>query len=243
MPDTIRIDERFIKSFLVPLENISEKALLSIEDGKISSTVVSPESGIILYAETNIDTNIEEAEIGVSSVRKIRTHLEIGTDLSKSDELVLDGNKLKYDSGNWRFSLHLLDVSILTGPPFSKEKIKHFDYSHSFILNNDVVKKIVKLRSANKEAEKVYFIFDEDGVYADLTDHSTPNMDVSGLKICDKYEGDSKKIGCPILFDLIRAISRYKDVPFKVKYNGSHFIFQTIYNKVSISYIIAENTN
>jgi hypothetical protein len=217
--------------------------LLSIEGGKISSTVVSPESSIILHIETTIDTSIEEAEIGVSSVRKLRTHLDIGTDLSRSDELVLEGNKLKYDSGNWRFSLHLLDSSILIGPPFSKEKIKYFDYTHAFILDSETVKKIVKLRSANKEAEKVYFIFDEDGVYADITDHSTPNMDVSGLKITDKYEGDPKKIGCPILFDLIRAISRYKDIPFKVKYNGSHFIFQTIYNKVSINYIIAENTN
>lgn len=247
MSETIRVDDKFIKSFLIPIENVADKALLKIKDGRISSSVVAPETSIIFYAETDIDTSVnDELMLAIANVRKLRTHLELATDLSDNDELELDGNLLKYKSKKWRFVLHLLDESILLSSSkiISKKAIDEFEHSHSFVIQPDIIKEIVRMKSANKEAEKVYFRFEDDGIYADLTDHSKPNMDLSGIKITDKYTGDTKQMGCPILFDMIRVLSRYKDIPFKVKYaDRGVFMFQSIYNKVSINYIISENTN
>lgn len=229
--------------FLSPIESISSKVLLSINNDKISTIAVSPETGVILAIESDVESNMDGQKFAFADIRKFNTHLKKCTDLEDNNQIIIDANKVKYNSSKWRFTLTLLDESILGTPPFTRDKIDGFEIENSFVLRQDVIKELISLKAANKEAPKVYFKFLDDGVYADLTDYSISNTDVSGMKVCEKYTGGKNAVGCPVVFNVVQHLAKHKDTPFKVKYNGKAFMFQTVKNGVSINYIISETTN
>jgi hypothetical protein len=244
MKKYIKITDSFQKDFLSPISYVTDKVILKIKDGKMSVSTHTPDSVIIMHTTINIDSNLEEERINIGNIKKLKNHIDNATDLQDSDELIVESNKLRYKSNKWRFSLHLMEDGILPDSRMDVDKIAGFEASTTFDLSYASVREIIKLKSANSDAEKVYFKFTDEGVHADVTDYAISNIDESGVKIADSFVGDQNTLGCPVVFELIKLLSQHKGMDFIVKYNSrGAFLFQYATPDVTISYVISEVKN
>jgi|AntRauTorckE6833_2_1112554.scaffolds.fasta_scaffold00086_64 hypothetical protein len=240
----IKISKSFIHNFLIPVANVVDKATLTIKDGRISTVAASKSTGIILSISQDIDTDIDEMDIGIGNIKKFKIYLDTVTDLDNSDELIVNNNTIKYKSDKYRFTFHLLDSSITGKAKISKDLITNWSVDNSFVVSHESIREIIRIKAANKEADKVYFKFVEDGVYADVTDYAITNMDTTGYKIADSFVGNPNATGCPVSFDIIKCLSYHKNTPFKFKYtNRGGFLIQSIIDDTLISYVISEIKN
>jgi len=241
----IKIDENFVPDFLTPLANIAEKVVLTVEDGKINATANSSDGTILLHIEKDMDYTLDdETNINIGDVVKFKNHVINATDLSDSDEIVLDANKLKYKSKKWRFTLHMFEDGILQKNTIPVSMIANFEYTTKFTLTSESIREIIKLKASNKEVDKVYFKFIDGNVYADVTDYSLDNMDVSGVMVAEDFDGETNMSGCPVDFELIKILSQNRKKDFVVKHaKRGVFLLQSVVNNCSISYILPELKN
>lgn len=250
----LKIDEAFNKMFLTPIGQIVERAVLTIGDGKIYSQCISRDIGVGVYIERDIETDLEVGyNINLGDVLKLRNHIQNATDLEDSADLIINKNTIKYKSTKWRFTIHLFDDGIITKNKSDVNKILQYPYTTKFNLSYQAIREILKLKAANKEAEKVYFSYTEDGVYADVTDYTQANMDKSGMLICDEFEGDENIIGCPLTFEVIALLSKNVGADYVVKHTGNQtggnpaqegvFMLQTVVDGCSINYVASEIKN
>jgi hypothetical protein len=245
MKKIIKLDDSLVTGFLLPLSLVTERVVLSVKDDKISAVAMSPDSTILMLIEKDMQSNTDEFNINVGNIKKLKSHIDNATDLNDSDELIIEGNKAKYKSGKWRFSLMLLDDGIIRKNNTSMDTINALDYKTFFDLSYASIREIVKLRSANADAEKVYFKFTDDGVYADVADYSVSSIDESGVRIALDFDGDQNTIGCPVGFELIKLLSQHKGMDFKVKYASEKgvFVFQYVSDGTSLTYVVSEIKN
>jgi len=241
----LHIDKNFIKNFLNPISNVSEKGIINVDKNKVSSSVATPDGMIILYIINELHTESSTFNLNIGDISKLKNLLDGATDLDENNKIEISDTLLKYKSKKWRFKYHLLDDGIIKPISINVQKIKDFQANTSFELSMKSILEIVKLRALNKESDKIYFRFQEEvGVTATVTDYSITNTDEMSVLVTDTYEGDSNILGCPVYFEMIKILSQHRNIEkFRVKYNGNAFLFQAIHENVMLNYIVSEIKN
>jgi hypothetical protein len=242
MSKTIKIKNKphFIKSFLSPISKISDACILEIKGGKLSCLTCTSDNSIIFHIEYSIDGEFENNEVlNCPDVKKLIKAL----DTIKSDEDVifeLDENNLSYRDKKLRFKYHLQEDGIIKRPKLSLQKLNDTEFNSSFILENDVVKELIRCSVFSSDSNKIYFSGDREGVNAELTDKIRNNIDTITLKVSELLQGDDIE-SLALNFEIFRImdISSCKEIKVKINNKIGLVLFELENNYNKMTYIMS----
>jgi hypothetical protein len=240
MSKSIKIKNKhsFLKNFLLPISKISDSAILDTKKIKDSSNIstlsCTSDNSVIFYNEYPVDINFEDnVALNCLDIKKLIRAIEA---IPFQDNIVfnIEENNLSYQDKSLSFKYHLLEDGIIKKPKVDLKKLQDVEFDVQFILKNDKIKDLIKASVFTSDSNKIYISFDEDGVYADLTDKTKKNIDNMIIKISDEYKGKRVK-SVPFNFDIFRIMENSNnDIFIKINEKIGIVIFeiQNNYNKM-----------
>ena len=210
----LTITQALITNFLHPLSIVVEKGIVSVLDDKITTCSRTPDNKIICHMSMDIDSNIGNHDFTIGNIARFKNLLDKATDLEENTKLEIKSNLVSYKSTRYRFKYHMLGDDIITRSHINMDNIKNFEILKSFVMSYEDIREIVKLKTLNQTADKVYFNFTETGVYATVTDKTIPNIDEATVLIADEFTGDVSILPSPISYDMIKILSQHRNTPF-----------------------------
>ena len=205
---TLKIQNKneFVTSFLVPINKISERCVVQIDDKTISSLVATPDGTLILLTKFKHVNKIDNPiKLNISDVDKL---IKILSYIEEDDiEIKVTENCLSYKGEDVQFKYFLLEDGVLSTPAVSIDKLKKLDYDMSFSLPGASLNNLNKLTLYANDSEKIYFYTKGDVVYGELNDKTRQNINSANIKISDTYTGKSVQTPIPIKYDNLRTIS------------------------------------
>jgi hypothetical protein len=238
MSKTIKIKNKshFIKNFLSPISKIADASILEIKEGKLSCLTCTSDNSIIYHVEYPIDVDFEDNQtLNCPDIKKFIKAL----DTIKSDENIsfdLDNNNLSYKDKTLRFKYHLQEDGIIKKPKLSLQKLNETEFHSSFVLENDLIRELIKGSVFSSDSNKIYISGNKEGVDAELTDKTRNNIDTITLKICDSLEGDEFD-SLSLNFEIFRIMDVSASKEIKVKINNKKglvlFELKNNYNKMT----------
>lgn len=240
-------DSRFVEKLLVPLSMVTDRAIIKIMSDRAEVISGNASKTIIFAGIAPIESNIKDGDsinLNVINVIKLRDLLSY----IKGDgfvRLVIHGNHLLFKNQSIRFKFFLTENGIISETPIKMENIERFQRISKFDLSRDNIMGILKMKSINKDVEKIYFKFREDGVYGEFTDKTLENCDSIEQKLVDEYEGGLNSLGIPISFDIIRYLAQSKESGYTVSSDENKvFLFENMDNsQYSIKYLTSSLIN
>ena len=195
----------FVSNFLVPVSNINDACILSIEDNNITCTLASSDATIVCKTSITIDTDLNSGtKLNLPDIKKIIRVLDIipSTDI----ELQVNENNLSFNKNGYKFKYHLLDDGIIKQPSLNVEKIKNLDFNTKFAVRESELNTLFKGSTFATETSKVYIYEEDSKIFSELGDRSRHNSDNFVCKLSENYEGNIEK-PLPVNFDSFRLVS------------------------------------
>jgi hypothetical protein len=230
----------FVNNLLGPVSKLSDNILLAFEPsdwkaGWSAKTVVnSADNSVILIGD--VPCMVEDPFKCVIPDCKTFLRLFSGID---QDQIVLDidSNVIKYKEGSFSFKYHLLDESyIVSKKSISEEKLKALTYDTTFGMTKQKLSEIIKFNSIVPDAEKLYFVTENNKVLAKLGDELKTNTNEIVTQISDNYEGKVLADKFPVNIQNILLFSFSED-GIKVSINQALKIFK--FESTNLSYIVS----
>ena len=212
----IKNKKDFVSNFLVPVSNINDACILSVESGKVNCTLASADATIVCRTSIEVETDlVDKTTLNLPDIKKLVRVLDI---IPSADiELQINENNIAYNKNGYKFKYHLLDDGIIKQPSLNVEKIKQLNFNNNFLVKERELNTLFKGSTFATETSKVY-IYEEDGyINGELGDHSRHNTDNFICKLSDDFEGSIEK-PLPINFDSFRLVSfnASREVKFSV---------------------------
>ena len=232
--------DEFVSRFLKPVNNINNSCILNITKSGIESILSTEDHAVVLHAVYNKKLDIEEpVEINIPDITRLSKILDcIPTD---NIDLEINDNNIQYKSTDVRFKYHLLEKGILSAPAINVSKISQIEYDTHFKMTYASLISLIKSASFTLDINKVYISCQDDGVFAEVDDKQSHNVDSIRLKICNSFKGSPINDPLPVSFETIRTLASSRcdeiDVSVNSKLNVMTFIINN--SDIETTYIIS----
>jgi len=232
----------FISNVLNPISNLNDKAILKLENGKITSLTASNDATLILYSETKSDISIEKS-LNIPDLKKFVRVLEcVDTD---QIDLDINSNNIKHSSDNYRFTFHLLEDGIIKPPSINISKVDGLQFDITFNVAESKLSSLFKGSTFTTETNKLYIYTENNKIYGELGDKSRHNSDNFLCTLSDTFTGNGLSKIIPINFETFRLInfSKCQNVEFAI--NSSLGVLKITLNKdtTKLVYIVSALIN
>ena len=201
----IKNKKDFVSNFLVPVSNLNDACILSIDGNKINCTLSSADATIVCKTSIEIETNLDDkTTLNLPDIKKLIRVLDIIP--SVDIKLEVNTNNIAYNENGYKFKYHLLDDGIIKQPNLNVEKIKQLNFNTNFTVKEKELNTLFKGSTFATETSKVYIFEEDNKIYSELGDRSRHNSDNFVCLISEEYEGNIEK-PLPVNFDSFRLIS------------------------------------
>lgn len=225
----------FVNNILGPVSKLADNLLLEfVQDTKAKTMVNSSDNSVILLG--NVPCQVKEPFKCV--IPDCKTFLRLFSGIEK-DTIVLEveSNVIKYQDNCFSFKYHLLDESyIVNKKSISEEKLDQLAYDTVFVMTKQKLSEIIKFNSIVPDAEKLYFISENDKILAKLGDEQKANTNEIVTEISDRFAGKHLTEKFPINIQNILLFS-FSSEEIKISINHQLKIFK--FESPYLSYIVS----
>lgn len=232
---TIKFNTEDFKVFLECLSNISDTAILNVENDKIWSIVSSDDRRMVLMASLEGDFDLETT-LNLPSLRKLSRILDMVS--KKTATFTLNSNNLEFKDDSIRVKYHLYGDGILAVSPVSRKKIESLQFDYEFNVEKTFVSKLLKNSSVFKDTNKLYVFTDGGKLVWSLADKTMMNTDIMTAIGDDvDFEMDEEFI---MSIDNVRLLNlgNCVDIPFRIGKIGVGSILLN-HGNVELNYILS----
>lgn len=191
-----RID--FVLRVLAPSAKLNDCIKLVLDtDGTIYS-LTKMESGthksqITLYTETKVTVDpgsefSSPIELNIGDSKKLISALSQLTD--DTVELIYDGTAILYESDVLSFRFALMVEEAMEKKTVAKSRIAAFKPKTSFVIEKEILKKLLTLTQCIPNCDKMYFSCGQNGVRCVHTDKEQGCSDKIDMVLTDTFEGE-----------------------------------------------------
>lgn len=232
--------DTFVNNLLGPVSKLSDNILLTFQpsdwkSGWSAKTVVnSPDNSVILLGD--IPCMVEDPFRCV--IPDCKTFLRLFSGITQDQiSLEIDSNVIKYKEGSFSFKYHLLDESyIVSKKSISEEKLKAIAYDTTFTITKQKISEIIKFNSIVPDAEKLYFVTENNKILAKLGDELKTNTNEIVTQVSDSYEGKILADKFPVNIQNILLFSFNED---EVKVSVNHTLKVFKFESPNLIYIVS----
>lgn len=210
----IIVDKKLILSkFLIPLNKITEQAIVSLNKESISCISYSSndKQSIIFYSKLNIVNNMDSDEtisLNIGSVRKLINALScISLDIIP---LRVEKNSISYSSPETSFKFHLKEDGVIPIPAINLVKIQGMTFDTSITIPYNKFNEVLKASSYTEDSNKVYFNIIDNKMYAELTDKTISNIDNMSICLSNEITGNIGIGSVALRMDVFKLLSSLK---------------------------------
>ena len=231
----------FVNNLISPVSKIADNILLDFQRESISSDrwiiktlVTSSDNSVILLGSTSCNAQNPVKCI----IPDCKTFLRLFSGIEQED-IVLDieSNAIKYTNHNFSFKYYLLDESyIVNKKSISEEKLNQLSFDTTFYLTKQKLSEIIKFNSIIPDAEKIYFVSENNNILAKIGDEQKTNTNEIVTQISDKFIGKELPEKFPLNIQNILLFSfGNEDITVKINHQLKVFKFET----PNLSYIVS----
>jgi hypothetical protein len=230
----------FVNNLLGPVSKIADNLLIDFEPsdykaGWSAKTLVSSSdnSAILL---SNIPCVVEDPFKCV--IPDCKTFLRLFSGIEDEQiELQIESNVIKYNNKAFSFKYHLLDESyIVNKKSINEEKLNSLIFDTAFSITKQKLSEIIKFNSIVPEAEKLYFVTEDNKVLAKLGDEQKANTNEIVTEVCKQYNGPALLDGFPINIQNVLLFS-FGSEEINVGINQQLKVFK--FESSSLKYIVS----
>ena len=239
----IPINKQTLIKFLTPVSRLGDKSIVKLYKDTIYTLTTSADNNIILYASSNLGTEINQniIKLNIADVKKLIRAVDC---FEEDLNFFLKDNHIYCETSDLTgacFKYHLVDDSIIKETPVSVEKISSLAFDTSFSISNKKLTEISRGSSYAADTQKIYFYTKNSAVFCELTDQTIQNIDSITLKMSDSYEGQPIKGMLPLMIEVFRNLTSLKCESVKVKINNENkvIMFCISEDNVDLKYIIS----
>ena len=201
----IKNKKDFVSNFLVPVSNLNDACILSIEGDNICCTLASADATIVCKTIIAIDTDLKDSTtLNLPDIKKLIRVLDIIPSIDI--ELQINENNISFNKDGYKFKYHLLDDGIIKQPSLNVEKVKKLEFNTKFVVKEKELNTLFKGSSFATETSKVYLFEEDNKIYSELGDRSRHNSDNFVCLLSDDFQGNIVK-PLPVNFDSFRLVS------------------------------------
>ena len=229
----------FLSYFLNPVSRLSNSCIVDVAEDNISTIIAAADNTAILYARYQTDLGAAGNKINLPDLGRLNKILQcIDSDKFNLD---LDSNCIKYKDSKIQFKYHLLEDNILKSPSISIEKIAGLTFNTSFKVPYTSFLNLIKSSTFAINLNKLYISTSEGGVYAEINDKQSHNVDSVCVKLCDEFNGEEIVNPLPLSFETVRTIVGAKCENIKINVNSQLNVmtFDINNNESKLTYIIS----
>lgn len=211
-----------LDSFFTPISKITDECSIFVTSNSIHTLIANPDGTLIHYNKISATSDTEKSVcvLNFKDVKKILRVLQCVTTPTITLNVDDNNSMVSYKSKNLSFKVHLVNDNVVRKCPISLEKISKFTFNTQMVLNNVNISNILKGSVFTPETNKLYFYTKDGAVYAELTDHSTQDLDSITFNICENYTGD-ELTPLPFNLEFLRLISNCSNNDIFVRINTS----------------------
>jgi hypothetical protein len=230
----------FVNNLLGPVSKIADNLLIDFEPsnhklGWSAKTLVSSSdnSAILL---SNIPCVVQDPFKCV--IPDCKTFLRLFSGIETEQiQLQIESNAIKYNDKTFSFKYHLLDESyIVNKKSINEEKLNNLSFDTSFSITKQKLSEIIKFNSIVPEAEKLYFVTENNKVLAKLGDEQKANTNEIVTEVCSQYNGHALLDGFPINIQNVLLFS-FGSEEINVSVNQQLKVFK--FESSSLKYIVS----
>lgn len=225
----------FVNCLLSPVSKLADNLLLDFAENTKAKTIVSStDNSVILLGEISC-----KAENPVKCViPDCKTFLRLFAGVEKSDVVLqIDSNAIVYKDSSFSFKYHLLDESyIVNKKALNEEKLNQLSYDTHFVIGKQKLSEIIKFNSIVPDAEKLYFLTQDQKVIAKLGDDQKANTNEIVTDVCEKFDGKPLSEPLPINIQNILLFA-FNEEQINVSINQSLKVFK--FESAHIKYIVS----
>lgn len=198
----------FLNNFLLPLSKVTESAVLTVAEKKITSLISTSDNTVIVNAVYN-DDNINVAKtLNIPDIKKFCRIIQC-IDVQSFD-LDISSNNISFSSKAVRFKYHLYDDNIISVPKLNLSKLDKLDFDGEFTLTHPSIIALIKGSTIATDTSKIYISVNDNELLGELTDKTRANTDSYGLIVSEDYQGTQFSTAIPLNFEIFRIISSIK---------------------------------
>lgn len=229
----------FLSYFLNPVSRLSNSCIVNVDETNISTIIAAADNTAILYARYETELGVAGSKINLPDLGRLTKILQCID--KESFDLDLDSNCIKYKDSKIQFKYHLLEDNILKSPAISIEKIAGLTFNTSFKVPYSSFLNLIKSSTFAINLNKLYISTNEGGVYAEINDKQSHNVDSVCVKLCDSYAGDEIATPLPLSFETVRTIVGAKCEFIKINVNSQLNVmtFDINNSESKLTYIIS----
>ena len=223
---------------LGPVSKLADNLVLDfLQDGSntlAKTLVTSADNSVILLGKVNC----KAIEPFKCIIPDCKTFLRLFSGIEKENvTLDIDSNVICYKDTGLSFKYHLLDESyVVNKKSISEEKLNSLSFDTTFKMSKQKLSEIIKFNSIVPDAEKLYFVTENNKVFAKLGDEQKSNTNEIVTEVNDSFEGKELPYTIPINIQNILLFSFSTD-EITVKINHQLKVFK--FESPSLSYIVS----
>ena len=190
-----RID--FISRVISPASKLNEKVELILDTDNTVYSITKMESGthksqITLFTETEVsypeEAPKEEIHLNLGDTRKILSALNQITD--ENVTFTYDGSAILYESPCLSFRFGLLVDEAMSKKTVAKNRIKAFVPKTEFVLEPEILRKLLSITSCMPTYDKMYLSAGKTGVRCLHTDKEQGASDKVEMVLSETFDGE-----------------------------------------------------
>lgn len=214
-----RID--FITRILTPCAKLNEKVELMLDTDNTIYSITKMESGthksqVTLYAESKVeivsrdDDGTQPVRLNIGDVRKIVSALNQIAD--QEIEFEYDGSAICYNSPAMSFRFALLVDEAMDKKTVAKSRIKSFKPKTTFVLESEILKKLLAVTTCMPTYDKMYLSAGSSGVKCLHTDKEQGASDKIEMVLSEHFAGEPIGVEDSIIIceDVFRFVAMNK---------------------------------
>lgn len=241
---TVKSKKDFISNLLSSVSTLNDTCVFKIENEKLTTTLMSNDSSLALYAETPI-TSDGVKTLNIPDVKKFMRVLDsinIGDD--ESINFSVSNNAIGYSSDSHKFKYHLLEDGIIKVPPINMKRVGEIVFDFTFKISETDLNNLLKGSSFATETNKLYIFCEDNKVFGELGDRTRHNSDNFQCIISKTYVGNLPK-PLPINFETFRLINFNKCKEIEVNINSKTGVMKISLTKgdTKLIYIVSALIN
>lgn len=231
----------FVNNLIGPVSKIADNILLDFQKQSTSSDkwiiktlVTSTDNSVILLGSTSCSAQNPVKCI----IPDCKTFLRLFSGIEQEDvTLDIESNAIKYTNNNFSFKYYLLDESyIVNKKSISEEKINELSFDTTFCMTKQKLSEIIKFNSIIPDAEKIYFVSENESIQAKIGDDQKANTNEIVTQISDKFIGKELPESFPLSIQNVLLFSfGNEDITVKINHQLKVFKFETPF----LSYIVS----
>lgn len=206
--------DEFVKNFLNPITYIGSTGVLKVSKGKISCTLANASNTLFAKFEYNINYDGPDCILNVGDVNKLAKVLGTITDDTITLKYTDKDNKISYQSGHNKFSMVLLDPSVILVKRFNFDRIAAQQFDSKFSISASSLNTLMKFMSCTA-VTKMYLTSNDEDVIVEITDKTMTNTDSFSTSIASDFVGAPVKNMC-LSLDILQNVGKMIKSDIKV---------------------------